>query len=646
MLKSLKAVGEEIGVRRGFKADFKKPNNGDILKIIEMDDESIEVIETIECEDYEELDDEIGFFYKGGNPAVGGTLGIGGISPFYLNPENITKTKINGSSSFKDIYNDEYDDDLLNRFFSMLKEHNEWFNDKEVDWVYVKKIDGEETQSRHEYFIKKYLKTNSNSSIDRITGVCNICGEEKTLKDTLLPFYTLGKRYSNLHFERSKEELTSASINLCVDCEPKITAGWKYLYRMFNQQFVLVPRSRDDESKEEMKNFVSLLEENEKNLPALKAIIQDKPLYDAFDFSFIVTDTSQSRVDLKRVLPNFKLFYKEFEDTEDTSLITNDKLKYFDKKMRGDYDIAVPNIGDFFDLENLLMFFFVDNTNRSLDDLSNNDSGFHFYNLYHEENRWYDPNNNNRYNKDLPRNSMDTVFTHLLDKYRNNLFSFIYECDLDALRKTALQDIVLTFLRYEIRKIDYHNSNRFSEFLVEHKISEALNYYNFLCSKIFGGISMKERIKELKTCFDEFEDGNTREKIRELVNNDESDQSIHYLVGQFIALIDAARYKADKNKIFDSFISSLNRKNAKERFAEQILQRQNYYIEERGKKAKFVLELLTENLDNLFQQDTFHDGLIALISGYYGDMIIRTEKVSEDEVEHKEFEQKKVVEDV
>jgi len=260
---------------------------------------------------------------------------------------------------------------------------------------------------------------------------------------------------------------------------------------------------------------------------------------------------------------------------------------------------------NYFDLEEILKFFFVNERNYYFNELYG--QPFHFYQLY---------------NTDLP-NDLNPKFKHLLYAHRDELFSFIYETNPDAISKESLNEIVENFLRYELRNID---TTHFDSGTVRNKLIEGLNYYYFLCSKILGESNMKNKTKKLEEYFEVFEEPESKQKIRELVNDDENLQLVYYLIGQFIRKIDDSRYNENKNTIFSNFVESLNRKNAKQRFATEILQGQTYYIERLNPKGKFVFDIVSDNLDNLFQQKSFSDILIAMVSGYYAENIFKSKK--------------------
>ena len=139
---------------------------------------------------------------------------------------------------------------------------------------------------------------------------------------------------------------------------------------------------------------------------------------------------------------------------------------------------------------------------------------------------------------------------------------------------------------------------------------------------------MKEQILSLKSEFEKRENDEARheaeKRIEEIVEED--DRLVYYLIGQFIKKIDDFRGYKGKNKIFDGFVQSINRKSIKQRFAEDILQRQNYYVEQLNPKAKFIFDLMANNLDKLFEYEPYEEMVISLITGYYSNDILKSSK--------------------
>ncbi len=595
MLKSLKQIGEEIGIEKGFEDDLLAPREGDIISILEIKNGKINEIKKIEYDPGS--NDRYQYFYAGGNSALaGGALGIGGVSPFFIDVSKIQKKKVKRSDGFDDYYRKKYDDVVVNNLLEFFKDRGEKFQELESDWAYIKAFEGNETEGRHEYFITIYATAPQNKSIDWVEGDCSLCGKTAEMRDIRLPFFSL--EVTNYNFGLASNEVDKGPLKLCQECEGKVTAGWKYLNNIFGNNYILIPEPRYG-TMEGLDVFFKLAEENANDFEKLNNLIGEKEIYETLEFRFLVTEKQQSKLNILKSVSNYHLFAKKFKNE---NLVLDEELKYFPNE---EVDVGIRRLKNYFDLEEILKFFFVNDRNYYFKELYGHP--FHFYQLY---------------NTDLP-NDLNPKFKHLLYAHRDELFSFIYETDPNAVSKESLNEIVENFLRYELRNID---TTHFDSGTVRNKLIEGLNYYYFLVSKILGESNMKNKTKKLEEQFKAFEEPESKEKIRELVNDDENLQLVYYLIGQFIRKIDDSRYKENKNTIFSNFIESLNRKNAKQRFATEILQGQTYYIERLNPKAKFVFDILTDNLDSLFKQKTFSDILIAMVSGYYARNILKSKK--------------------
>lgn len=567
--------------------------------------EPLKIIDTIEFDDSKEYDYD--FFYKGGGKSLaGGTLGIGGVSPFFIKLSSLKKIakdetkslgeKIKHSSDFIGFYKKEYKDNLLEDFFEDIKEREEEIANTESDWLFIKKVQGKGTLERHCFFIKEYLLAPQNKNINWVNGYCSFCGSEGEMRDIRLPFFSLD--ISNYNFGMASNDIDKGPLKLCSDCELDITGGWNYISSVFGGYYVLIPEPCKS-NRQVLNLFFRLANENASNFEKLNNVMREKELHKDLEFKFLVTSTQQSKVNILKMVPHYKMFAVEFQDE---LLVDGNYLQYFPA---GDVKISVSKLENFFELEKILKSFFVNDNNYPLFD------NFHFYQLY---------------NRDLPKN-MDNLFKHLLYTHRDEMFSFIYECNLDGLKKSTLLQIVANFLQYEMRKCD--TDERFGGGIVRNKIIEGLNYYYFLCSKIYGESNMKKEFEELKKNFEKFDQAENRERIKQIAG-EKNPEMLYYLIGQFIRKIDDFRYIENKNKIFNGFVESLNKKNVTKRFAEDIIQGQNYYIERLNPKVKFIFDVLAENTNNLFKDTIFPEVLISMTSGYYSENILKSEKEGEN----------------
>ena len=480
-------------------------------------------------------------------------------------------------------------------------------------WIYICKFKGKNTTDIHEQFIKLYIKESKrNKNVDDITGKCSLCGKVSCLRYPNLPFFALD--VSNYNHGLSSNNQEGSRLKICINCGSYVSAGWRALRNLFgNNYYALIPKLRENSSdnNKDLEEFTKIINNNHSDFEKLNNLLRKKVMNKRILFSFLVMKGAQQKILIEKFVPNYKTFAINFEDE---SLMHDDELEYVDfrsKNIKIEIPNIIPKINSFFKLEKLLEFFFVYGKNQSIYQYIS--GKFHIYNLY---------------NNNLPKN-MDPSFKHLLYLHRDELFSFIYETNITALKRETLNTICLNFLLYEIRKKRVFWKNK-SDQKIGFRIMEALNYYYFLKNKILEDIKMKEQINELKLAFKGLESEATKENsiksIDELVNQKGNEHLLYYLIGQLIKKIDGYRYEKNKNKTFDSFVQSINRKNIKQRFAEDILQKQNYYIQKLNPKAKHIFNLMATNLNTLFDYEPYEEMLISIITGYYSSDILKSEK--------------------
>jgi len=677
MLQALKDFGNFVGLEKGFEVELqKKVNTGDKIVILNIDQNlSLKEEKRIEY-DKKEYKDPYLLYYKGGKESVTGATGILGISPFFLVISNIIENKLNKSNEYDEIYKKWYsfkldtkyqqylkDDEVvdkelisafnangialsenakifkigernwkikgdeiwlykietdkdkqlniydlfINEFLEFLKTNSEEIKDigeeikkiggKGEQWVYFNSFKGKPTEDIHKKFIDYYIKdAPQNKQIENIKGKCSLCGETSELCYPRLPFFSLD--VSNYSHNLIHNDLENSRFRVCKNCESKIVSGWNYLNNLFRGGYTLIPKLRRDiSSKELLKEFIKIVRSDISDFEKLNEVLNHR-MDKEIELSFIVMKKGK-KTNIEKFVGNYKTFAIEFEKE---NLIKDDELSYVDCESK---KIDIPQINSFFELERILKFFFVNDKNFPLH------QKFYIYNLY---------------NQDLPKN-MDSNFKHLLYVHRDELFSLIYETDVSALKRKTLNEICFNFLLYEIRKQrEFWGKN--ADKNICFKIMEALNYYYFFKTKLLNENKMKTQIIDLKSKFEILKDENITDdeksevfsEIQKMVEQD--DRIVYYLIGQFIQKIDNMRGYAKKNKIFNDFVQNINKKNVKQRFAEDILRKQNYYIEQLNPRAKLVFDVMSNNMDNLFEYEPYEEIVIYTITGYYSNNML------------------------
>ncbi len=622
MLKSLykfgKYIDETEGIEKAFEKDFKTPKEGDKILKISVDKKEKIHSKILEAEKDVDIEKKSLYYVGGGGDNVTGNQGIMVISPFFFQLKYLSKNKISKSKGYynKKIYKKEIEDlDIIKHYFSFLEKNSDSIKGKKEEgtadstWIYVSDFKGESTLNLHQNYVNLYPLIKRNEEIDDIVDVCDICNNRDTIRYPKIPFYSLDKGCYNHNMNRN--ELKNARIKICRNCEAYITAGWKFLLNIFNRNYLMIPILKKPEDKKRVfETFIEAIRgQNLSNFEKINATLNKDIINKNLELYFIVysKDNRGGFGNLESRIRNYKLYSLKFDPkkNENLRLLQND-----DKTLRY-INYSDPNynssrkIENFFDIEKILKSFFIME--------NGNIPTFYFYELYFKN----------------PPKRMNNQFKHRLYKYRNDLVSFIYNCDPSAINEKILRDIVLNFLLYEIKnKRDLFDDPKYEDLNLRNEIMERINYYRFLNEKIINRddcVMLKNQIQKLDDFFKNFEDDD-KEKIKEIVLDEKNKQLLYYLIGNFIQKIDNTRGREEKNKVFENFISNINERNIKNRFQKDILQRQNYYIKERSRKVKFILDLIKYHLDDLFKDLPYEEIMISLITGYYSEDILKSEK--------------------
>lgn len=633
MIDSLYELGRYIdeteGIKSAFKSDFELPEEGDLIAQISIEKKGIVKCEVLRAG--EEIDPELhGLYYKGGNPSVTGTLGIMGVSPFFFQLEKLNSVKLSKSKGYyeKEIYKDNIEKiKEVKNYLSYLEDNTERIrniinnctdkNDN-IKWIYVNTFQGDMTTSIHDQYIGLFLEKARNKAFPSIKGKCDLCGKEKELTYPELPFFALDVRNYTRNL-KGLSEISSEDIRtkICTDCKVFVEGGWKYLLNIFDSNYLLIPtlKTKASGNQKHINRFIKTIRnEDLSDFERINNVLHEQSASEALEFTFLIYKKEQQKLKIKRRINNYKLFEAHFEKLP---LIEPDDetfkyLNYADPNYRGDKS-NIGEITSFFDIELILKSFFPNDRNYPL--------SFYFYQLY-----YLNPSRDKRFKR------IHQIFKHRLYKYRDNLVTFIYEVEPRALSNEMLNEIVLSFIMYEIRnKKSLFGNSEYRDLNLEREIARKLNYYNFLKEEVInangkceGKVMLKEEIKVLEKSFASFGDSD-KAKIIEIVVEDERSDLLYYLIGNFIRKIDNTRSKENKNRIFERFLASLNRKNIKDRFQKMILQDQHYYIQGRSSKVKFIFDLIKYNLDELFEDEDYENIAIALITGYYSKDMLKTE---------------------
>jgi len=485
-----------------------------------------------------------------------------------------------------------------------------------IKWIFFDELYGECILNLQNDFLRNFSSKPVNVKYSSPRGKCDICSKDKQTVNPNLDFFNLDKKIylknytslENLSLSDIKSE--NMRIKICPECNSYIVGGWKYLYNIFNKNYIVLPIVKKEKNEEgSLKTFLETVRgEDISNFEKINEAIDKDKINDNLELHLLIYSSDRNGFkNIEKIIRNYKLHSLQFDpkENEQLRLLENDDqtLRYINYSNQN-YD-GKRKVEDYFDIEAILKTFFINNSGFSLP--------FYFYELYF---------------RDPPKN-MNAKIKHLLYKYRDDLVSFIYGCDISAINRNILNDISLTSILYEIRnKRNIFKDPEYRDLNLRNDIIEKINNYYFLKEEIInkGEKNMiKQQIEKLEKHFENFEDED-RENIKKIVVEDGNKQLLYYLIGNFIQKIDNTRGRKGKNKIFENFVSNLNQRNIKDRFQKDILQGQNYYIKDRSQKAKFVLDLIKYHLDDLFEDLSYDDVIISIITGYYSEDILETEK--------------------
>ncbi len=633
MLKSLyefgKYVDETEGIDEAFKKEFKTPDEDDKILKVSIDEEGNLHSNIIKVQTEVDIEDSSLYYIGGGGENVTGNQGIMGISPFFFQLNYLTKNKVSKSKGYYDrnVYEREIQElDKIKEYFRFIEENSSKIKDQldsESDnptWIYITEFNGESTQELHETYTDLYPRIKQNKDVEDIKDVCDICNKESTIRYPRIPFFSLDKGCYNHNMNRN--DLQDARIKICRDCEAYITAGWKFLLGIFDRNYIMIPLVKDYQNKEKaFRTFIKTVRgKNLSNFDKINSILNNKAINRNLELYFAVysKDSRGSFKNIERMIKNYKLYSIRFNPNENKNLrlLENDDetLRYVNYS-NTNYN-STREIESFFDIEDILRSFFLKENGSPIFS--------HLYEFYYRD----------------PPKKMNSKFKHKLYEYRDDLISFIYDCNTSAIDKKILRDIALNFILYEIRnKRNLFENSEYQDLNLKNEIMERINYYNFLNDEVINrgeDKMLKKQIEKVDGSFKKFEEED-KEEIREIVLSEENKQLLYYLIGNFIRKIDNTRGSEGKNKIFEDFISSFNKRNIKDRFQKQILQGQNYYIKGRNPKAKYVLDLIKYHLDDLFEDLPHGEVMISLITGYYSkDILESDEKKSNGDDENDE----------
>lgn len=522
---------------------------------------------------------------------------------------------------FNKITSEEYVN-LINKFYEFLN------NNKSIilDMVIKFKLDNEVRNSRFFivgifgdfkdlindliFYYCKFVKTRNKSIENYDEGICSMpdCNNLSITYPTI-PFYAADKKF---YFNYSND-IKNSSLRLCDLCNRYMIFAFNNLKSNFKGNILIIPKTYDANYSE----FLEIIQ-GDNNFGKINELLDLNSK--KFTYDFLVYSVSNALLKIEKYIDNYQAFLTKFDDI---FLYDNGKLNYFyneifvnDEDTLND-DNTLNKISNLFNFQTIFkeLFYEVSGEQFKFPTL------FDFYQIY-----YMDLTGDQGIFKGFSSKTIN-IFT----KYKDDIFSFIYEVNFDAINKKMINEIVLNslvnFQRNSIKK-----SHRFN-------IVKRLNYL-FMFKREFLGDNMlsNENVLELRKIFGHprkiVVDGNEKlevvfgdveeKQVFELISDDKAIK--YYLMGQLISYIDIFKHKSGKkSEVFTHFITNVNRNNVKKLWVTEILQKNVFYINQMGKKGKFLFSIFESDLDSLFDDEglNYEDYILLLFTGYYTTNILR-----------------------
>ena len=541
----------------------------------------------------------------------------------YLNQIPFTE---NQKNNFIDFYDKMSKEDVINliiKYYSFIlenyneivdkinkfKESDEYSNKKSNFYLACIFGDLKDLCNDFFYYYSTFLQKTSQKINDYEIGICSICGKQNITYPPL-PYYNIDS-ISSFNYSANME---NSKLRICKNCSSFIKYSEDKLSRIINVPSILIiPKNKTSLDYE---TFLKIANKDINSFEKINTFLNECNDYN-FDLLIIDDDKSKGIRRIKKYIENYKAFLVQFEDLY---LYDNNKMNYLFNEFLIQEKMSKTCINNTFDLENIFKEFFweLDNVGMKFPNLN------HFYDIY---------------TKDLTGtqgifNNFSSKTVSIFSKYCENIFSLIYEINLDTLNKTMINEIVLNSVEI-FQKASFGGKN------YKLNILKRLNNYFMLKKEFLSDNMLKnENVIKIKQVFSKHDskehvllENDDKQVIKELIKEDIGLK--YYLIGQFISYIDILKSKQGKNKeVFSNFITNVNRNNIRKLFVSEILQKNNFYIEKMTKKGKFLFEVFEMNATELFNEENnfdYEDYLLLIFTGYYTDNILLSKYKFEEE---------------
>ena len=490
--------------------------------------------------------------------------------------------------------------DLIIKFYSFIYENSDniiekiksFENYKDITF-YLACIFGDEKDLINDLFFNycKYLKKTSENVDDYKNGICSICNNNVTVYPSFPGFFSNKPNY----FFNNDSNIKNSPLQICNHCNSYINFAIQKLMDITNfPNILIIPKERVDGG------YLKFIKISNKETNSFEKLNDFLKYCEEFNFDLIIYRRKNALMLINKYIENYNAFLLNFENL---LLFNNNQMNYIlhDSVYSKSYKRALENTFDFEILFKDLFIYIKDDKFKKFNQP--------FYKMYTKDKKGI--GNLLKY--------FNSKSKSIFLKYYNNIFEFVYEINFNAINKSIISEIVLNCL------IVIQKNNKFIK-NYNFEILKRLNFYFLFINGFLGGnlllkenvITLKESIKDLYGPKDI-----NNEIIIELIDNEPCLK--YFILGQFIRVIDNYKEDAGKNvNIFSNFISHTNKNNIKKYFTIQVLQKNNFYINQFTEKEKFIFEILKLYGDILFDEKvlSFEDYLLSIFTGYYCENII------------------------
>jgi CRISPR-associated protein Csh1 len=459
------------------------------------------------------------------------------------------------------------------------------------------------------YYYSKFVKERKKEFKEVEDAPCSFCESNGNVYPSLGDF-VMGNAAFSFNYDDNKNTVVKNSrIKLCKKCATYAMLAEDKLMKILPNNILLVPKKIDGDYGEFLKEMTK---EDKPSFERVNTVLRNVPGF-TYDLILYKNKKQGKGYVVEKYIENYKSYLARVRSGETNDHWFDESIKLYEDKKLG-YLLFEGNlepsekephdIKNIFQFEYLFKQFFINVKESKLV----YPKLYYFYYIY---------------TRDLTGKAgivgnLDSKTFTIFSKYMHSIFNFIYELNPDAIDKNMLNEMVLNCLVKIVKNMEKPR----------YPILKRLNYYLMLNKELLGDKMLeKNDVNKLKSAVGKYkrDDSEVIEEILELIQENPSLK--YYLIGKFLKLIDNSKYQGGKKPdIFGNFVTNANRNNIKNLFVTEVLQKNNYYIQRMNPKGKLVFNLIENDINSLFNEESnlsFEDYLLSIFAGYYTENILK-----------------------